>query len=166
MNRKDTLRYRAARAGEGKTLLEVTMRSARAFCGTHYGTYFIETWLAGFDSSVYEPAIAAGQLTIAERETGPVGFVQWGRGRIERLYVTQAGRGLGAALLKLGERGALEGAAALELEAALNAVGFYERHGYERLAPDVFGGRPAGMIPIPMMRMRRVQGHNAPVPAL
>ncbi len=110
--------------------------------------------MAGLEHKAYEPSIAAGRLVIAESASQPVGFVEWNPGRIERLYVTEGGQGLGGALLRLGEQEASgQGRSPVELEAALNAISFYERHGYKRLEPGIFSGRPPGMIPIPMMRM-------------
>jgi len=147
---------RPARPGEGEVLYQLAVLSARTFCGTHYASHFIDTWMAGLEHDAYEPGIAAGNLVVAESASEPVGFVEWNPGRIERLYVTQSGQGIGAALLRLGEQQASgEDRSPIELEAALNAVNFYERHGYIRLEPGVFGGRPPSLIPIPMMRMRK-----------
>ncbi|WP_435063108.1 GNAT family N-acetyltransferase [Halobaculum sp. EA56] len=66
-------------------------------------------------------------------------------GAVEAVYVDpdRAGEGLGSALLADLEREARErGLRALGLHASLNAVGFYERHGYEREREVVheFGG--------------------------
>ncbi len=80
--------FRPGRVGEGALLHDTAMHSVRAFCSTHYGTYFIETWMAGFDRDIYEPGIAAEKLIVAEDAGATVGFVEWASGRILRLYVT------------------------------------------------------------------------------
>lgn len=63
-------------------------------------------------------------------------------GKVVGRYVhsDHAGESVGSFLLgRLEERGRDRGLTALELTASPNAVGFYERHGYERVAETTHG---------------------------
>lgn len=71
-------------------------------------------------------------------------------GAVEAVYVhpDHAGAGVGSVLLSDLEREARDrGLASLGMHASLNAVGFYERHGYERVreVTHEFGGDDCGV---------------------
>lgn len=80
-------------------------------------------------------------------------------GEVRAVYVhgDHAGEGVGRALLARLEAAARErGLEALSLSASLNAVGFYERHGYERVAESVH--ETTGGVELPVVEMRKSLG--------
>lgn len=102
----------------------------------------------------YDVTAAAEQFTVCVRDSEVAGFghLVVGEREIRAVYVHpgHARRGVGSALLA-----GLEGYArglelpALELQSSLNAVEFYERAGYERVAD---GESPGGL---PVVEMRK-----------
>ena len=111
----------------------------------------LDAWASAQDSERYPFEDESQYLAVAEREEAEcdprrseadadsrvVGFVgvDLGAGVLETLYVRPeaAGEGVGTTLLDHAERVAREdGHDELLTGASLNAVGFYERHGYDR----------------------------------
>lgn len=141
-------RVRPATLGDARDVLDLHVASIRAFGPEAYDDEEVEAWASTDDSdgSGY-PILEDGHyFVVAERgarndpgsEDNIAGFghlVVPDR-EVTAVYVhpDHAGAGVGSALLAALEgfaRG--RGLAELQLVASLNAVGFYERAGYERV---------------------------------
>lgn len=116
---------------------------------------------------------AEGQAAAARRfgdrgtpERPPVmGLVAFEPGEITLLFVRPeaAGAGLGSRLLSLGMAHAQQGfTGPLSVQATLNAVGFYRRHGFVPVAEEtIFRG--LAQVPVAVVRMRRPLQAAAPL---
>jgi predicted GNAT family N-acyltransferase len=92
-------------------------------------------------------------MVVAEQNGVIVGFVDAEPGELTRLFVlpTATGVGLGGRLLQAGLEQARRGhEGPIRLEATLNAVSFYERHGFcrkgEGYASHTLGGPPLAIV--------------------
>lgn len=75
-------------------------------------------------------------IVVAEQEGAVVGFGELADGEVVAVYVhpDAASGGVGSAILEALERRAREQTVdSLDVLSSANAVGFYERHGYERM---------------------------------
>jgi len=101
-----------------------------------------EVWANGVAADRFARAIREHDVWIAV-ETVAIGWIEVDRDRVAALYVslTAASRGVGSALLSLGEE-AIRGTghAAARLEASENALSFYLRRGYIRSGPLLADG--------------------------
>lgn len=131
--------------------------SVRAFGPDGYGTEQVQEWAGAGERSPedYEVDAEDEQFTVAVRKGEIAGFghVVLDAGEVHAVYVhpDHAGHGVGSALLA-----ELEGYArgrelsALSLQSSLNAVGFYEQAGYERVGE---GESPGGLAVVEMRKM-------------
>jgi len=152
---------RAACAGEGHFLFEITERSVRALADRHYSAEQIDHWMSGRSAGYYERIIAAGGTTVACDGAHIVGYVDAVPGEIKRLFVAPGvvGKGLGTRLLHVGLVRARQGhAGPLLVLATLNAEGFYARHGFVRQGTTTYSGE-AGSVDLDLVVMLR---HDAP----
>jgi len=125
--------------------------SVRALCAKVYSTRQIEAWLGGRSPADYCRAMIAGEtMLVAERGGQVVGFAWVKEEMLVGLYVDPVrGRGAGPTLLRSAEQHVRdEGAAILSLQATLNAVAFYQRHGFvaDRDTSVVRGGRELAVV--------------------
>lgn len=133
------MRVRPVRPDDFEAVREVHQRAVRAEGPRAYDADQVAAWADW--SGVDELDTDDGHAVLADRDGEPAGF---GRlavddGEVVAVYVhpDHAGEGVGTALLAHLEgyaRGA--GLAELRLWSSLNAVGFYERAGYERVGRD------------------------------
>jgi len=119
--------------------------SVRALCARAYSARQIEAWLGGRDPADYCRAMIDGEtMFVAERNGQIVGFASVRTDVLWSLYVDPVGgRGAGSVLLRFAEQHVRAGGAALlSLQATLNAVPFYRRHGFlaDRKATVARGG--------------------------
>jgi putative acetyltransferase len=137
---------RTATAADRASICGVHRSSARSLGGGFYTHEEIERWVHALTPDRYTTYI--DRIVVAEEDGAIVGFAWMGDdGRLHALYVAPgaAGKGVGSALLQQVEQLAAErGLTSVHLEASLNAVPFYERHGFTALgdttvhpAPDV-----------------------------
>ena len=128
---------RPATPADRASICGVHRSSARSLGGGFYTHEEIERWVHALTPDRYTPYI--DQISVAEENGAIVGFATLGLdGRIHALYVAPgaAGKGVGSALLKHVERIAAErGQTSVWLEASLNAVPFYEHHGFVAEGP-------------------------------
>ncbi len=109
--------------------------SIRRLCREAYAPEEIARWTGALRPESYTDSIDGREFHVAEEGGRLAGFCAFDPATAEllALYVhpDRAGRGVGSALLSLFEGAAASrGATALRLSATLNAVPFYERHGY------------------------------------
>jgi GNAT superfamily N-acetyltransferase len=137
----DDLVVRAARAGDGQAVFDVTRRSIGGLGANHYSAEQISGWMGARTPAFYEDLIAKGRMVVAEREATIVAFVDAEPGEVTRLFILPdaAGMGLGSRLLKIGvEKARLGHEGPVKLEATLNAEGFYRRHGFKAIGRGRF----------------------------
>ena len=123
--------------------------SVRGLAAAHYDGEQIASWS---DSSADDFSLPddGGQVVVAEAtgsggsgaagEVAGFGAIDLESGEVRAVYVhpDHAGEGVGSAILgKLEGRARVEGLADLHLAASLNAVPFYERHGWASTGPTV-----------------------------
>ncbi len=127
---------------------------------THAGTYTrqqIDAWVADEAAQIFLPEPVPGcTVLVAESQGQIVAFSRLSGEELEALYVHpgRAGRRIGHLLLRAAEKSASVGRIhGLSLDAALNAVRFYESAGYKVLCPSwpiLDGG-----VALPCLRMRK-----------
>jgi GNAT superfamily N-acetyltransferase len=144
---------RPAQQGDAQSVFELTWASVKGLAKDHYSAEVIEGWMGDRTPAYYEALIAHGRMIVAEQGGVIVGFVDAEPGEVTRLFLlpTASGKGLGSRLLKIGIEQARRGHnGAIKVEAALNAVGFYEKHGFKVTGSGYtshnLGGPPISII--------------------
>lgn len=127
---------RKGKQEDKEPIWHIHTRAIREVCRSHYAENELAMWADVLEPERYRKSIADGTLLVAEEEGVLIGFGNLNKAtsEIEAMYVDpdHIGRGVGIEILQ-----ALEGLAAelsltsLHLSASLNAVGFYEKAGYE-----------------------------------
>lgn len=143
--------------GEDRALLPALHTAAvEAFGPDGYDAEQVRKWAKADDRSPddYEVDSADEHFTVAVRDGEVAGFghVVPDVDEVHAVYVhpDHAGRGVGSTLLAELEgyaRG--RGCSTLALQSSLNAVGFYERTGYERVGD---GESPGGLAVVEMRK--------------
>lgn len=129
----EELFIRGARVSDAGDMHELHARAVDAFCRGHYSDDQVRVLLIGRTAEGYLPAIEHDEMFVMESDGRMVGFGHATQGEVQAVFVDPgwAGRGVGSALLehalRLAERGH-EGP--IQLKSTLNAVGFYEAHGF------------------------------------
>ena len=147
---------RKATLDDAAALCALHKASVRSLCAGVYSADQIEAWLASRAADLYRNAMTVEEQTkfVAQRDGRTVGFASIKGDTLKGLYVDPThGRGAGRILLRTAEDHARsEGIAVLSLQATLNAVPFYERHGF------VAGQRGAvvrGGLELPVVEMSK-----------
>lgn len=129
--------------------------------GAHYDAREVEAWVGLLpDAARVRGMMEEDEFLVAEggMAGSVVGFASLREGdEVDLVYVDadHAGRGVGARLLAEVEAlGWARGAAALRLTSSLNAVGFYERRGWRRVAE---GARASGGVALGVVEMRKTR---------
>jgi GNAT superfamily N-acetyltransferase len=127
---------RAAVATDVDGIMAVQSSAVLRICSSVYKPDEIAAWTAGCnDPERYLPGILEGRFSVALIEGSVVGFydLDVGRAELRGLFV-EAGlgrRGIGRALLKHAELSAVrQGVQRLRLDSTVNAITFYEAHGF------------------------------------
>ncbi|MCK4410428.1 MAG: GNAT family N-acetyltransferase [Candidatus Eisenbacteria sp.] len=134
----EDLLIRVARESDAREMHDLHARSVAAFCRGHYSDDQVKVLLIGRTPEGYLPAIEHDEMFVMESDGRMVGFGHATQGEVQALFVDPdwAGRGVGSALLehalRLAERGH-DGP--IQLKSTLNAVGFYEAHGFVEVEP-------------------------------
>lgn len=144
---------RPARAGDGSGVFDVTLRSVKDLAASHYSADVIRNWMGERTPAYYEELILNGRMFVAEQDGVVVGFVDSEPGELTRLFIlpSAVGQGLGKRLLAIGiEQARLAHQGAIRVEATLNAVSFYEHHGFRvtgnGIASHSVGGPPIAVV--------------------
>ena len=112
---------------------ELHARAVDAFCREHYSEEQVQVLLTGRTAEGYQPAIERDEMFVMESDGLMVGFGHATQGEVQAVFVDPgwAGRGVGGALLEHALRLAARGhEGPIQLKSTLNAVGFYEAHGF------------------------------------
>ena len=140
---------REAEPGDVQAIATVHAASVRGLAASHYDGEQIASWSdsSADDFSLPDEGV---QVVVAETagsdgseaggEVAGFGAIDLESGEVRAVYVhpDHAGEGVGSAILgKLEGRARVEGLADLHLAASLNAVPFYERHGWASIGPTV-----------------------------
>ena len=140
------MRVRRAKPADARGILEVHRRAVHEIAGEVYDDEILEAWSPPVDDERVEQFIGgvfeseeSNVMFVAIDGTRVLGFseVVPANEELRAVYVDPefTGRGLGTALLRQAEWAATQaGVDRLELDASLNAVDFYEKNGYTRLA--------------------------------
>jgi len=133
------LRIRPA-SPEDRTAMTALHKASIGSCLGPYTVEQVTAWTAAIRPEVYDGALRDKTVLVAEAQEpdGPerllgLGILDSHDGEINAVYVSPEamGRGVGSQLLAAMEaKAAGRGVANLTVHATLNAVGFYERHGY------------------------------------
>ncbi len=143
---------RPATPADAEALCALHKASVRTLCLGAYSADEIEAWLRERDPQGVRHAMTQGGETVlvAECEGTVVGFVSIKEAVLFGLYVDPAtGRGAGRVLLAAAEDEVRRrGATVLSLQATLNAVPFYRRHGFMRQHRSTMrrGGRDLAVL--------------------
>jgi putative acetyltransferase len=127
---------RPAELADAEAMCALHKAAVRALCVGAYSGEEIEAWLSDREPAGFRQAMTQGGETmlVAERGGAVVGFASINGTVLFGLYVDPArGRGAGRLLLAAVEDEVQRrGAAVLSLQATLNAVPFYRKHGFMR----------------------------------
>ena len=139
---QNTFFIRPSRRGDALGILEAHRSSVRGIAAEAYSADIVDAWapvsISGDRTAAVERTIEAGDevILIAEDESGRIigfGWIVPGQSQLRALYVSaEHGRkGIGRAILSRLEASAREaGVTVLQMEASVNAAGFYEANGY------------------------------------
>lgn len=149
-----TFLVRKASPDDAEAICRVHKASVRGLCATAYSPQQIEAWIGPRVADDYRRAMMAGGevMRVAENADRVVGFASSRETMLLALYVEpELGRGAGRLLLHAAEDDVRScGVAILSLEATMNAVPFYEKHGYVR---DRSGSAMRGGQALPVVEM-------------
>ncbi len=133
-----SVQIRRASIEEALSLVTVLHAAVDALGEEPYGPEERAAWLESVTEESMRNGLQAPEPTtfVAENGSRVVGFTTRHGTDVRALYVhpEAQGQGIGSALLGVLERQAqAAGIQTLDVSASLNAVGFYEAHGYERV---------------------------------
>ncbi len=153
------MKIRPASRGDCDAIFRTHRDAVERLCATHYSPVQLAMWMDGRTPAMYHGAIDQGALWVAD-DGGIAGFVEVEGHELSKLFVAgdRAGQGAGGTLLAVALGAIFDGgAAAAYLEATLNAVPFYQKHGFAVAGSGYFsrGGSPV-RIEIVKMELRRL----------
>lgn len=123
---------RPGRPEDAPRLHEIHTNAVRTLCAPFYEAHVIDGWLEGRSPAIYVPLLERGALFVAASGPDILGFGEATPGRVLAVYVDPraAARGIGSAILGHAVEIARRGHdGPIRLEASLNALSFYEKHG-------------------------------------
>ncbi len=132
------LAIRRAKQSDKESIWRIHTSAIREVCRQRYTEEQVEGWSSLLKPNSYEEVIETREFFVAEKDGAIVGFGQLNleKGEVESVYVSpeKLGCGIGYQLLQTLEQKAIaHGLSKLQLSSNLNAVGFYERAGFNRL---------------------------------
>lgn len=146
MNRQ--LAIREAGPQDEQSIFKIHQEAIETGCAEHYSREQISSWAVPQGLPPFAELLEASLFLVAELDRRCVGFASRDRNKakIETLFVAPSffGQGVGSALLARLEQAIAEAAwGQITVDATLNAVVFYERHGY-RVQAQVAHTEPDG----------------------
>jgi len=154
----ESILIRRARPADADDVQLVHTASIRHGTGDHYPPEVAEAWVRAFVPANFPENIRRKEFFVAELPDGRIGAflaLNLQTRELDSLYVAPWARGwgLGSYLLGYGEEMArLAGLPDLWLDASLNAVSFYSRHGWEEIGRH---HRVREGVEIPVIRMEK-----------
>jgi predicted N-acetyltransferase YhbS len=148
---------RRAVPSEAEAILAVHRASVETLCVPAYSPEHIASWFEGRTSDIYAPALAAGQLWVADVQGRIAGFVGAEPGEVTLLFVLPefAGQGVGRALFEFGlSMAESTPGQAVIVVATRNSESFYARYGFNPLESQ-FLVRGNRNLRYPVIRMLR-----------
>ncbi len=135
------MNIRQMQESDGQAIYELHIASIKQFCSPFYTPDAIQAWIDLKSPNDYKTN-QDNIILVAQSDDEVVGFahVRLSQKAIKGLYIKPGfeGKGFGKALLREIEKMAREsGVEKLELNATLNAVGFYEAMGYRKIEDAV-----------------------------
>jgi GNAT superfamily N-acetyltransferase len=126
---------RAAVATDVEGIMATHVAAIRQICSAAYEPAEISAWISGSTPQRYLQPIAENLFLVALLEQAVVGFGELDvrTGEVLAIFVDPAhvGQGMGRRLLQTIETSAARhGVRRLHLQATLNAIGFYQAHGF------------------------------------
>lgn len=155
--RRPSILIRPATADDAVAIWQVLKAAVTTLIERAYTREQVDAWIADEDPAKLPPDVALRRtVLVAESERRVIGFSRLGGTEVEALYVhpAQAGRKAGELLLATLEQSAWGcKVKTLYLDAAINAVSFYESAGYKALGPSmpVFDNG----VTLPCVRMQK-----------
>jgi ribosomal protein S18 acetylase RimI-like enzyme len=148
---------RAARDADAQAICALHLSAVRALCAPHYAPEIIEGWLRGRVPEGYLPGIRSGSIFVAEADAKVVGFGESKPGEVLAVFVEpgSAGRRIGSLLLQRALSSAGAGKGLVRVESTINAVGFYESHGFRVVGR---GSLRRNDVDVPVVIMERDAG--------
>jgi len=157
---------REAGLADAVALFDAHQDSVFNLCAGAYSEQHMRVWFAGRSPAIYQPALEARQIWLAEQGNRILGFVGFVPGEITLLFVRPevTGSGLSARLLALGAEKAESGCSGfLTVIATQNSQRFYQRHGFIPVAEEFFArGEPEMHFNVVRMQrpIRTASGEN------
>ncbi|MFC6974200.1 GNAT family N-acetyltransferase [Halomicroarcula sp. GCM10025709] len=156
----DDVQFRKARPGDAGTMLSVKRAAILGIEDDRYDEDQLAAWAPdGGNLGAFEASPSADQyeIRVATIDDTVVGYgvLHLPEERLDALFVSPfyAGAGIATTLLKQLETAAqFAGIERIELTSSLTAVGFYERHGYERTGTT---DREIEGVTVPFVAMAR-----------
>ena len=132
------MKIRTARPADAEKICLTHKASIKSLCAGDYSESQIAGWLEILSPSIYNSAMNDKIMIVAESagEILGLGILDALNREICAIYVNPSatGRGLGKKILfDLEQRARLNGLSDLSLCSTINALGFYEHHGYEEV---------------------------------
>ncbi len=134
------MNIRRATPEDAPAIRAVHSAAIRGICASVYAPDEVDAWTSGLTLDRYVSGMERLEFLVAEQAGSVIGFaaVDLPCSEVHALYVAPSitGQGVGSALLDAAEGLAFEaGLRRLTLKATLNAVTFYELHGYSQVEP-------------------------------
>ena len=145
---------RPAHLDDAESIHKLQLRSVGTLCSAAHSDEHMKAWLTNRSPRMYVFGLEGGGMYIAECEGKPVGFGHAENGEIQAIFVDPdwVRRSVGKQLLEHGIEMVSSDGREVFLKATLNAVGFYESHGFVRKGPGSFD---CNGVDIPAVRMTR-----------
>lgn len=129
------MQIRQARAADAEAIHAIHREAILRLCAAAYPPELIAAWHAGSRLERFQQRLSTQSFWVAEEALQVVAFgsLDLAAKRLESLFVSPhtSGCGIGGQLLATLEcAAASHGVEMLRLDASLNAVGFYSRHGW------------------------------------
>lgn len=149
MQQNKLVEIRPAQVADIASAWQVRTAAVRLGCASHYTAQEIAVWSASPPSARYPGLFSDGCAVVAQHAGGMLGYavIDVAAAEVDAIFVSPAhgGRGIGKQLLSALEAiAATHGLARLQLNAALNAVPFYQAYGYLALRSERYP-HPSGI---------------------
>lgn len=152
-----TLTFRKATISEAQLLFALHVKAVTVLCAVSYPQRILRTWFSDRDVDFYVTPVLQGKVHVLESDGIIIGFIELNPSEITNVFVDPkfARRGFGSLLVNEGLhilRAA--GSKKVEIEATLNAVEFYRKHGFVEINRGVWI-TPRGKVKIPVVFMEK-----------